>query len=164
MRPKTRTTVAVTLIALSAVAYLAVQANPAAQPQTEQPDGQAKAQAGSPREPTVTVLDNRDVQGVLGKDVRSAADEDMGRIIDVIVDKSGQVRAAVIDFGGFLGVGSRKIAVAWNALRFPVSANKSERVALELTRDQVRAAPEFKEEKPVVVLGATGNLESLPFP
>jgi hypothetical protein len=40
--------------------------------------------------------------------------EDMGRIVDVIVDRSGQVRAAVIDFGGFLGVGSRKIAVDWN--------------------------------------------------
>ncbi len=164
MRPKTRTTIAVTLIALSAAAYLAVQENPAAQPRTEPPDDPAKAQAGPPREPTVTVLDNRDVQGVLGKDVRSAADEDMGRIIDVIVDRGGQVRAAVIDFGGFLGVGSRKIAVAWNALRFSANANnKSERVALELTRDQVRAAPEFKEDKPVVVLGATGNLESLPF-
>jgi hypothetical protein len=33
-----------------------------------------------------------------------------------------------------------------------------------LTRDQVRAAPEFKEDKPVVVLGASGSLESLPFP
>jgi hypothetical protein len=37
------------------------------------------------------------------------------------------------------------------------------RVALELTRDQVRAAPEFKEDQPVVVLGASGSLESLSF-
>ena len=29
----------------------------------------------------------------------------MGRIVDIIVDRSGQVRAAVIDFGRFLGVG-----------------------------------------------------------
>ena len=50
---------------------------------------------------------------------RSAADENMGRIVDVLVDRSGQVRAAIIDFGGFLGVGSRKIAVDWNALHFP---------------------------------------------
>jgi len=39
----------------------------------------------------------------------------MGRIVDVIVDLAGVVRAAVIDFGGFLGVGSRKIVVDWNA-------------------------------------------------
>jgi hypothetical protein len=33
---------------------------------------------------------------------------------------------------------------------------------LELTRDQVKAAPEYKEGKPTVVLGASGNLEPLP--
>ena len=55
---------------------------------------------------------------MLGREVRSAADENMGRIVDVIVDRAGQVRAAIIDFGGFLGVGSRKIVVDWNALHF----------------------------------------------
>ena len=55
---------------------------------------------------------------MLGRDVRSPTDEDMGRIVDVIVDRAGAVRAAVIDFGGFLGVGSRKIVVDWNALHF----------------------------------------------
>ena len=51
--------------------------------------------------------------------MRSSADENMGRIVDVLVVRSGQVRAAIIDFGGFLGVGSRKIAVDWSALHFP---------------------------------------------
>jgi hypothetical protein len=112
----------------------------------------------------MTVIDSHEVQGILGKEVRSSADENMGRIVDVIVDQTGQVRAAIIDFGGFLGVGSRKIAVAWNALRFPPKTKKVERVALDLTRDQVRAAPEYKEDKPVVVLGPSGSLESLPLP
>jgi hypothetical protein len=146
----------VTLIAISATVYSTAQDNP--QPPTEQPPG-----TPVPREPTVTILDRHEVQGVLGKDVRSAADENMGRIVDVLVDPSGQVRAAVIDFGGFLGVGSRKIAVAWNALRFPNPDTKTRHIVLELTRDQVRATPEYKEDKPVVVLGASGTLESLPF-
>jgi hypothetical protein len=68
------------------------------------------------------------------------------------------VRAAVIDFGGFLGVGSRKIAVAWDALRFGQVANKSDAITLELTKDQVKSAPEYREDKPIVVLGASGNL------
>jgi len=79
----------------------------------------------------------------------------------VIVDRTGQVRAAIIDFGGFLGVGSRKIAVAWNALHFSLSANKVKYVALELTRDEVRTTPEYNEDKPVVVLGASGSLDLL---
>ncbi len=157
-----------------AVAYLAIENYPTARAQNEPSTGDAAPPANATpppnatppnaaQEPTVTVLDRYDVQGVLGKEVRSAANENMGRIVDVIVDRSGQVKAAVIDFGGFLGVGSRKIAVAWNALRFPGNAKQGDRISLELTRDQVRAAPEFKEDKPVVVLGTSGTLESLSY-
>jgi hypothetical protein len=112
--------------------------------------------------PEVTVLNNHEVEGILGRQVLSAANENMGRIVDVLVDRGGQVRAAIIDFGGFLGVGSRKIAVDWNALHFPPPAKRGARITLELTRDQVKAAPEYHEGKPVVVLGALGKLESLP--
>ena len=113
--------------------------------------------------PSITIIGARDAHGVLGRDVRSAADEAMGRIVDVIVDRGGQVRAAVIDFGGFLGVGSRKIVVDWNALHFGRVANKSDSITLELTKDQVTAAPEYKEDKPIVVLGASGSLQPLQY-
>lgn len=112
---------------------------------------------------SVTVLNNHEVEGILGRQVLSAADEDMGRIVDVIVDRSGRVRAAIIDFGGFLGVGSRKIAVEWNALHFPPPGQANAKITLDLTRDQVKTAPEYQEGKPVVVLGALGKLEPLPF-
>jgi len=39
---------------------------------------------------------------------RSPTDEDMGRIVDVIVDRAGLVRAAVIDFGGFSASAAEK--------------------------------------------------------
>jgi PRC-barrel domain len=164
MRERCRVAAAMALIALSVTINSAVQDSLTAQPQIERPlKDQSKAPIWSPREVTVTVLDNRAVQGILGKEVRSTIDEGMGPIVNVIVDRTGQVKAAVIEFGGFLGVGSRKIAVAWNALHFFPDAKKGARAMLELTRDQVRAAPEFREGKPVVVLGASG-LESLPFP
>jgi hypothetical protein len=87
----------------------------------------------------------------------------MGRIVDVIVDREGQVRAAVIDFGGFLGVGSRKIVVDWRALRFGAVANKKDSITLELTKAQVSKAPEYKEDQPVIVLGAAGSLQPWEF-
>jgi hypothetical protein len=121
------------------------------------------ATTGSAPPPSVTVLGSKQAQSVLGKEVRSAANEDMGRIVDVIVDRAGQVRAAVIDFGGFLGVGSRKIAVDWNALRFSTDNGKTpEVITLELTRDQVKGAPEYKDKRAVIVLGAAGGLRTLP--
>lgn len=108
--------------------------------------------------PSVTIIGAQDAHGVLGRDVRSSTAQDMGRIVDVIVDLQGRVRAAVIDFGGFLGVGSRKIVVDWSALNFARLAEKSESITLDLTKEQVNAAPEYKEDKPVVVLGAAGKL------
>jgi hypothetical protein len=114
--------------------------------------------------PSVTIIGASDAHGVLGRDVRSAADEDMGHIVDVIVDRDGHVRAAVIDFGGFLGVGSRKIVVDWNALHFGKIANKKDSITLELTKAQVAAAPEYKEDTPIVVLGASGSLQPLLIP
>ena len=111
--------------------------------------------------PSVTVIAPREAHAVLGRDVRSPADEDMGRIVDVIVDRTGTVRAAVIDFGGFLGVGSRKIVVDWNALHFGRVADKSDSITLELTKAQVAAAPEYKGDTPIVVLGAAGSLQPL---
>ncbi|MGH6674488.1 MAG: PRC-barrel domain-containing protein [Xanthobacteraceae bacterium] len=126
----------------------------------------AQAPAASPTSPAtvpaVTVLNTHEVEGILGREVRSATNENMGRIVDVLVDRTGQVRAAIIDFGGFLGVGSRKIAVDWNALHFPAPGKPDAYITLELTRDQVKAAPQYVEGKPVVVLGALGKLEPLP--
>ncbi|MGH7123779.1 MAG: PRC-barrel domain-containing protein [Stellaceae bacterium] len=129
-----------------------------AQPQSPTPQA-PQIPPGTP--PTATVIDKSAVQGVLGKDVRSATGENMGRIVDVVVDAAGAPLAAVIDFGGFLGVGSRKIAVDWNALHFAPGNNPTP-VILDLNKDQVKAAPEYADKKPVVILGAAGVMRPVP--
>ena len=105
---------------------------------------------------SAAAIEPRDVEAILGKSVRSSAGEDMGRLVDVVVDRDGRPRAAIIDFGGFLGVGSRKIAVEWGVLKFAHDNAKGDVITVELTRDQVKAAPEFKEGSSVVVLGPAG--------
>ena len=145
------------------VAFAANDADKAEPPAANSTTPPAANPPAPPAAPEMTILAKHEVEGILGREVRSAADENMGRIVDVLVDRAGQVRAAIIDFGGFLGVGSRKIAVDWSALHFPPSAQPGARVTLELTRDQVKAAPEYLEGKPIVVLGALGKLEPLPF-
>src|SRR5882672_2602702 len=156
---RARLLVTVLAVALATVATARAQSDP---PPANRPAPQETPKAPAPP-PSVTVIGARDAHGILGREVRSAANEDMGRIVDVIVDREGTVRAAVIDFGGFLGVGSRKIVVDWNALRFGGVASKSDSITLELTKEQVTAAPEYKEDTPVIVLGAAGRLQPWEF-
>jgi hypothetical protein len=68
--------------------------------------------------------------------------------------------AGIIDFGGFLGVGNRKIAVDWNALHFAL--DKKDPIILDLTRDQVKAAPEYKDGRPLVLIGTAESLQPYP--
>jgi hypothetical protein len=162
MRGKLRPAMAAAALLALIVAVTAAFAEEGAAPAETTPPAESAPPAGKPATPEVTILNKHEVEGVLGRDVRSSTDENMGRIVDVLVDRSGEVRAAIIDFGGFLGLGSRKIAVDWNALHFPAPGKPGSRIALELTRDQVKAAPEYQEGKPVVVLGSLGKLEPLP--
>jgi PRC-barrel domain protein len=109
-------------------------------------------------------LGAKDAVAILGKNVHSSSGEDMGRLVDVIVDAGGRPRAAIIDFGGFLGVGSRKIAVDWSVLKFAPGDEKGNVITVTLTRDQVKAAPEFKEGSPLVALGESANQPPKPSP
>ena len=84
------------------------------------------------------------VISILGKKVFGRNGDDMGRVVDVLAGRDGRPRAAVIDFGGFLGVGNRKVAVDWQTLQIQ-PANVDKPVILSLSREQINAAPEFKE-------------------
>lgn len=104
--------------------------------------------------PAVVVDDNK-VESLLGKVVKSEGGDNLGQITDILVGHSGDVRAAVIDFGGFLGVGTRKVAVAWGTLRF-----SQDSIVLNMTRDELRVTPEYREGEPVVIVGPPANQAS----
>jgi PRC-barrel domain len=90
---------------------------------------------------------------ILGKEVRGPAGEDMGRVVDLLLDGDAQPRSVVIDFGGFLGVGSRRIAIDWRLLRFE-PANLKAPLQLGLGKAEIQAAPEYKDTaKPPMMVG-----------
>jgi PRC-barrel domain len=122
----------------------------AAQAPPDSPTDQEKALNGA----TLDYFPRDHLFRIMGREVLSAKGEDMGRVVDVLFDEKGEPRAAVIDFGGFLGVGSRKIAVSWKALRFDLGEKKNI-IALDVGREQLKAAPEYKSaeaDKPIPVV------------
>jgi PRC-barrel domain len=91
-------------------------------------------------------------EAILGRRVADEEGKDLGRLVDVLVDDNGQPQAAVIDFGGFLGVGNRKVAVHWSALHFNPAQGKHI-ITLDMTPDQIKSAPEYSNaDKPAPVV------------
>jgi hypothetical protein len=88
---------------------------------------------------------------ILGRDVKSPKGEDLGRVVDVLADRQGHVRVAIIDFGGFLGVGTRRIAVDWPLLRFDVNTSDKPLI-LSVDRQKLQSAPEYNSNKPRVLM------------
>ena len=100
--------------------------------------------------PTAAPAQLKYANSVLGIEVRSSHEKNVGRIVDLLADKGGAVEAAVIEFGGFLGIGTRKIAIAWSDLRFETEGNQLIAI-LDIPRDQLRAAPDYKPDRPTIV-------------
>jgi hypothetical protein len=125
----------------SRAASAAPLADPAAESAPASPAGDGQ----------VILLKPDGLETILGREVRTTeAERDVGRIIDVLADHDGQVRAVVIEFGGFLGIGTRKIAVEWSALHYDGSGGRPSWL-VDVSRDQLRAAPEYKATAPAVV-------------
>jgi sporulation protein YlmC with PRC-barrel domain len=55
---------------------------------------------------------------VAGLSVYNDKNESIGSINDLLMDKSGSVKAAVIGVGGFLGVGAHLVAVPYDKVKF----------------------------------------------
>ena len=72
--------------------------------------------------------------------LRSPGNNSIGEINDVIVASDGQVKAAVIGVGGFLGVGEKNVAVPFNSLHVQRKADSSaiEKITVSYTKDGLR--------------------------
>jgi hypothetical protein len=140
---------AVSVAPCRAAAILAAQDQPAPAPALAPSEDQPKTNPDTPK--NVEQLAPDDAAAVLGKKVKGPKGEDLGLIVDVLVDADGRPRAAVIDFGGFLGVGSRKIAIDWKALGF-TPLGRSGSVELGLDRAQIAAAPEYRPGQPGIAV------------
>ena len=78
---------------------------------------------------------------VEGTSVYNPAGEKLGSIDHLVIDKrSGQVRYAVLEFGGFLGIGTDRYPLPWNALKYDTNQDG---YVVAVDKDELRGAPRF---------------------
>jgi hypothetical protein len=73
-------------------------------------------------------------------DLYNRAGEKLGTIRDLLVDTNGNMAAALVDVGQFLGIGEKQIALRFDALRLEPQ-NAARRVVVDASREQIQSAP-----------------------
>jgi hypothetical protein len=83
---------------------------------------------------------------VVGCKVKNAADENLGKIEEIILDKNnGCVRYVILSFGGFLGMGEKLFALPWKALHYDVNKDC---FLLNIDKEKLENAPGLDKNMP----------------
>ena len=78
---------------------------------------------------------------VEGTSVYNANGDKLGSIDDLMIDKySGNVRYAVMEFGGFLGMGTDRYPLPWSMLKYDVEKGG---YVVPLDKDRLDGAPRY---------------------
>jgi hypothetical protein len=80
---------------------------------------------------------------VLGRSAYDAQRTEIGQLVDLMVDGRGAPVAGIIDVGGLMGIGARRVAVAWSLLRF-VREDDVLRIVIDLPLTDLTNCPEFR--------------------
>jgi len=83
---------------------------------------------------------------VLKASVRNAANETIGEVEDVYVDKDGKIQTVVVSVGGFLGIGKKDVAVKWSDLQTRRDGNKLVLLS-SFTKDSLKSMPDYTYER-----------------
>ena len=75
-----------------------------------------------------------------GTDVIGADDKKIGDVSDILFDKDQKILAYVVGVGGFLGIGSKVVAIAPTAFQVVGRqvADESDKLRLSMTKDQLK--------------------------
>jgi sporulation protein YlmC with PRC-barrel domain len=75
--------------------------------------------------------------------------ENIGSVNDVIIDEQGEIRAVVIDAGGFLGIGAREVALSTDQIEFGYDQQNPDQfyVVTQVTAQELENAPEFNRDQ-----------------
>lgn len=118
---------------LAAVSWLAISAGVQAQTVVMMPDWAAAAMHATPvADTTPDKLVDRDIVDITGANV--------GSVDDVVLNSHGDTSLLMVDIGGFLGMGSRTVALDTST----ITAEQGGDLVTTLTRQQIEALPAYE--------------------
>ncbi len=79
----------------------------------------------------------------MGQTVYSTANESVGEINDLVLNKELDTVTAIIGVGGFLGIGEKDVAIPIDQLNAAKDENNSVRLTISASKEQLEAAPAF---------------------
>ncbi|ALN72686.1 PRC-barrel domain-containing protein [Aureimonas sp. AU20] len=78
----------------------------------------------------------------------NTSSERIGDINNLIVSSAGRVDGFVVGVGGFLGIGQKDVGVPFDNISMTRGENNEPHAMLAATKDQLKNAPSFADEKP----------------
>jgi sporulation protein YlmC with PRC-barrel domain len=79
---------------------------------------------------------------VEGTSVFNGTGDKLGSIDDLMIDKrTGHIRYAVLEFGGFLGIGTDRYPIPWNVLRYDTAKDG---YVVPLDKNNLENAPRYQ--------------------
>jgi hypothetical protein len=143
--------VSTAVLGLASLPALAQQAEPVqpAAPDTgaapaEAPAPSAGTTAGAPAPKPIPEQAEHQVraQSLLGVDVSNGQDT-IGEVSDLVVTDEGRVEAIVVGVGGFLGIGQKSVALAWDSIKL-TEQDGDRMILVSATREQLEGMPTYK--------------------
>lgn len=92
-----------------------------------------------------------------GTDVIGADSKTIGDVTDILFDKTGKIEGYVISVGGFLGMGSKEVALAPSSFEVvPGQNGATDKLRLSITKDELKQAQNFTPYQPQHPATTTG--------
>ncbi|WP_214469625.1 PRC-barrel domain-containing protein [Mesorhizobium sp. dw_380] len=133
----------------------AVTTAPAAAPANKTAAAPAATTAPAPDQTTTGAIDKStltpmpigEIRGddLKGTTVYGANDAKVGQIGDVVLTPDKKTDAVIVDVGGFLGIGSKEVAVGMDNLKFMTDKNGKKYLYTTFTKEQLQAQPAYNK-------------------
>jgi len=124
--------------AFTTVAALALLSS-AAMAQGSMGNGSSTSMGASTSAPAA----NFTVKNYYGQSVYDRSDNKIGTVDDVLIDKTGKITGLIIGVGGFLGVGTKDVQVAFDQVQLENKNNKWQ-LSMDANKDQLKSAQGLK--------------------